>query len=387
MIHTPGRWGTESRRCARGRWETESRRRARGRQWGMESRRCAHGRGGMDSRRCAVLATGILLFATVGSASAQTPPDARQIAAAQALYDAAVADLARGDTASACPKLEEVTAIEPAGIGARLTLASCYERASRLASAWVTYKLAEAEAARQGQSERKERAAAAAQSLAPKLAHLTIEIPADVRSLEAIGVLRDGAKVGASQWNEPLPVDSGIHTVNVTAPGRAPWSRTVTVADGETAVVTVPPLSPTGSPPAAPSATATLVTGALAPKPSASVALSSPSSRLPAPFWDTPRVLGAAASVFGALSFTAAAVSLGVAVDRKAASDPHCSREGLCDPVGFPVRAEAFTAGNMATAFCVTGAVTLTGGLVLGFFWPRARPKLALSTGTLEIVF
>ncbi len=293
---------------------------------------------------------------------AQAPANPERIAAAQALYDAAVEQLSRGDVAAACPKLEEVTAIEPAGLGARMTLALCYERGGRLASAWVTYKLVEAEAARQGQSGRRERAAAAAQSLAPRLGRLTIDVPDGARAVAGLSVSRDGAKVGAAQWGEALPVDAGAHVVEATAPGGAKWSGTVRVEDGATATLRVE--MPAPSPAVAPSAER-VAAPSVAPS-----ALPVGGTAVGAGFWDTPRVVGVAAGAFGALALASGAASFGVAADKKSASDPHCARD-VCEPAWFGTRTEAVTAGHFATAFAVIGAVGLAGSALLLFAWPR----------------
>jgi len=310
-----------------------------------------------------------LVLASPSLAFAQSSPDPQRIAAAQTLYDAAVADLARGDPAAACPKLEEVVAIEPAGLGARFALASCYERAGRLASAWVTYKLIEAQAARQNQLERRDHAAAAGQALAPRLARLTLEVPAEVRAVADLAVVRDGAKVGAAQWGEALPVDAGAHVVEATAPGRVAWSRTVRIDDGAAITLRLELPAAVAPQPPAPSGRAKVAPSA------APSALKSPAN---AGFWDAPRGVGVAAGAFGVVALAAGAVSFGTAIDKKRASEPYCSADGRCKVEGFATRVEAVSAGNLATALAVAGGASVAAGALLLFAWPRAT-TVALS--------
>src|SRR5262245_14421848 len=111
---------------------------------------------------------------------------------AQALYEQAVAAMDKKDYASACPSLEEVVRLIPEGVGAKLTLAECYEGAGRLASAWTGYALAEAAAAKENQREREQKAHARAEALKPKLARLTIVVPEAVRALPGLAITRDG---------------------------------------------------------------------------------------------------------------------------------------------------------------------------------------------------
>ncbi len=105
-------------------------------------------------RSTSFLATASLVSASAlraSSAFAQ-PIDARTMATAQALHDQGLKALDAKDYATACPKLEEVVRLVPDGLGARLSLAECYEGADRLASAWTVYLFVESAAARTHQT-------------------------------------------------------------------------------------------------------------------------------------------------------------------------------------------------------------------------------------------
>jgi thioredoxin-like negative regulator of GroEL len=114
--------------------------------------------------RSTFLSASVLSFALASSAFVHSAHAQGDVAAAQALYDKAVEQMAAKSFAEACPKLEEVTRLMPEGLGAKLTLAECYEGQGKLASAWLQYALVEAAAGRADQGERQrlagERAAA-----------------------------------------------------------------------------------------------------------------------------------------------------------------------------------------------------------------------------------
>jgi len=149
------------------------------------------------------------------------------------------------DYATACPKLEEAVKLVPEGIGAKLTLAECYEGIGKLASAWSQYEIGKSLAERAGQKERAERAAARAEALRGRLATLTIEVPEAVQKIPGVTVARAGAALGREQWGMALPVDVGSYEITATAPGYKPWTRNVEVLkDGASASVRVDEIAP-----------------------------------------------------------------------------------------------------------------------------------------------
>src|SRR5262245_12663625 len=79
--------------------------------------------------------------------------DPQKTLAAQALFTQAAAEMDAKQYESACRKLEEVTRLLPSALGAKLTLAECYEARGKLASAWSQYALVEAMAAKAGEAE------------------------------------------------------------------------------------------------------------------------------------------------------------------------------------------------------------------------------------------
>jgi hypothetical protein len=169
--------------------------------------------------------------------------------------------MAAHDYAEACPKFEESYKLQEA-IGTRLNLAACYEAEGRLAIAWSTFLEVASKARAAGQKERAAFALDRAASLAPKLSNVTIDVPSEARA-PGLEIRRDGNPVGPAEWGTPLPADAGDHTVQASAPGHKPWSKTITVAARATIVrVAVPKLDAvqepmaTTPPPAATHATA-----------------------------------------------------------------------------------------------------------------------------------
>lgn len=197
------------------------------------------------SRLSVVLPTIALPAALLAaSAGAQEPPDAQRIAAAQALFDDASARMAAGDFTTACPKLEEVVRLAPSGVGAKLKLAECYERAGRLASAWTTYVVARGAARMADQPERELWAEEHANALKPRLSELVVVVPDALRTLEGLRIRRDGIPVGPAQWGVPVPVDGGEHTFDASAPNKVEWTTTITIAPEQArATVNVPALA------------------------------------------------------------------------------------------------------------------------------------------------
>jgi hypothetical protein len=162
--------------------------------------------------------------------------------------------MAAGKHAEACPKFEASQKLEP-GLGTMLNLAQCYEATGKTASAWAQYREAIPLARAAGSREREELAAERSKALESRLSTLTIRAMGSGASGVALDVRRDGMSVDAAELGTPIPVDPGPHKVEVSAPGRAPWSTTVEVAaNGSSVSVDIPELAPAPSEGTKPSA-------------------------------------------------------------------------------------------------------------------------------------
>jgi hypothetical protein len=303
-----------------------------------------------------------LLTPARGSAQAVDP---QRMSAAQTLYDQATAELDAKNYASACPKLQEVERLIPEGLGAKMTLAQCYEGWGKLASAWSEYTLVAELARRAGQAERAEQAAKKAAEIRPRLALMTIQVPAEARALPGLEIKRDGEALGEAQWGLEVPVDAGAHTIEATAPGRAPWNKTIEVAPKPgTITVAVPVLAPS------PSSTASTVGGG----------------------WGAPRIAGVIVGGVGIAGIVVGSIFGAQAIAKQNASnaDGHCDADDFCDTSGKVLRSEGRTAGNISTAGFIAGGALLAGGVILVLTAP-ARPgkpeaaTVAIGLGSIHV--
>src|SRR6202011_5542686 len=99
-----------------------------------------------------------------------------------------------------------------------------------------------------GQTDRARIARDRAAALLPKLSNLIIDVPSTSRA-DGLEIRRDGSPVASAEWGEPIPADSGSHTIDAVAPDRKAWSQTVAVAgEAATAHVVVPDLERTRQP-------------------------------------------------------------------------------------------------------------------------------------------
>jgi hypothetical protein len=168
-------------------------------------------------------------------------------ASARVLFVEARRLAAAGDYAGACPKFEDSFRLNP-GIGTNFNLADCFEHTGRIASAWARFLDVAAATKLAGQPEREQVARQRAAALESRLAHLVLAVAAPAPGLV---VERDQVTVPPSSWGVALPIDPGVHTIKVTAPGKRSWSTEVRVPEGDPAnlSLTVPPLAALPAPP------------------------------------------------------------------------------------------------------------------------------------------
>ena len=278
------------------------------------------------------------------------------VAAAQQLYDDGVKLFAAQQYVEACLKFEKVTQLVPKGVGGHEMLAECYKQIGRLGSAWEHYTAARALAYAAAQIERAQRNADSAKELEPKVAKITIVVPKEMQVIQGLVVLRDGQPQERALWNTPLPVDTGEHVVEVKTPDRKPKrDKVMILADGATVEFSI-------------------VLGVVKP----------PVIIPPAPVRPWQKPLGWTTAGIGAASLITSGMLSGVAVSKKNASnaDGHCGENNVCDDVGKPLRDEAMSFANGATATFVIGGVLAAGGLVLVLTAPKAKKEQEASRQT-----
>jgi hypothetical protein len=150
-------------------------------------------------------------------------------AAAQALFDDGKRLFLEKKYADACPRFEKSQRLDP-GIGTLLYLADCYEGMGQIASAWATFREAAGAAKIAGQSEREQVARGRASILEPRLFRLQLKV--SLPAVSGLTVKRNDADIPKEVWNLPFPIDPGKYTIDVTAPGKKPWSAQVEIPQG-----------------------------------------------------------------------------------------------------------------------------------------------------------
>ena len=295
-----------------------------------------------------------------GAPRSSSAPSQEPKAAAQALFDDAMALRKKGSAAEACAKLEESLRLDPAP-GTKFYLAECMEQSGRLASAWLLYtEVADAMAA-SGQQKREAFARERSAALSPKLARLKITVPPAAR-VPGLVVRRDGVPLGEAQWGFAVPVDFGKHTIEVTAPNQRSFTKTVDLHEaGATEDVVVPaPSTITDTAPAAacpPGITTS----------SAAAATSAPPPAPPSIFGSALAKAGLAAGGIG-LAGLAAGGGLGalaIAKQNESNKGPCDLARDVCTREGLALRADALTAAAGSTIAFVAGGVMLAAGVVL----------------------
>ncbi len=207
------------------------------------------------------VASAVLVLAMLSAPRAGAAPSTEDRALATELFKQGRDLMTAGKAEEACPKLAESHRLDPGG-GTVLNLALCYEAIGRLASAYSAFNDALAMARRDERDDRVTIATEHLASVEPRLSRLIIEVPPG-SELPELEVRRDGSEVARAAWGSAMPVDGGSHEISVRAPGRRPWSATVTVqneSDKQTVVVPLleaepapatappPPLAPTPTP-------------------------------------------------------------------------------------------------------------------------------------------
>jgi hypothetical protein len=204
--------------------------------------------------RVAVIPAFVAGLACASLAAAQPTPQDQALA--RQLFDGGRELLAQGRIDEACAKLGQSQALEPA-LGTLLNLAVCHEKQGKTASAWAEFNAAAELAKKTNETKRIQFAADQARALEARLARLLVRAPAGAAGLS---VRLDGREIGAATLGMAMPLDPGEHRLEVSAPGKRPYTASVTIdAGAATRTIEVPPLAddtptppPLAPPPPAP---------------------------------------------------------------------------------------------------------------------------------------
>ncbi|HEY3235398.1 MAG TPA: hypothetical protein VGJ84_11845, partial [Polyangiaceae bacterium] len=280
-------------------------------------------------------------------------------AAAEALFEQGRTLLQEGKPEQACAKLEASQQLD-AGVGTLLYLADCYQRVGRSASAWATFLEAASMAKAQGQVDRQKLARERAAALEPKLSRLSVAVP-DASRVAGLEVHDNGRVIAQASWGVALPVDPGPHRVEVMAPNRETWSKSIEIPpDGSTQQLEVPALRP-----------APVAAGA-------KTDVSSPTKTPASPARDVgqgsgQRTLGLALGAGGVVGVGVGSVFGLIAINKNKKSLDHCTTDTLCSQQGVDLRNQAKSAATVSTIAFAAGGAMLGAGLILYLTAPSTR--------------
>ena len=303
---------------------------------------------------CVALGLSLGASTVAPSASAQ---DSADKAAAEALFNQGKEAFDAKDYAEACKKFDASHKLEPA-VGTLLFLGECNERQGKTASAWGAFKEASSLASRTG-DDRKKIADVRVAALEPQVSKLTVVI---AEKVDGLSVRRDGVELPEGSWGAPLPMDAGEHQIDASAPGREPWSSTVTVDDGgEIYTVNVPTLAPVGG--AAPKPGG----GPVAPVPPSSGGAEGGST---SSLGTALEITGLTVAGLGGVGLVVGSVFGVLAKGSNDDSLEFCRTEQLCAPEGVALRDDAKSQALVSTVSFIAGGVLVAGGLTLFFLAP-----------------
>jgi hypothetical protein len=308
----------------------------------------------------ALYVSGVLLAAH----GANQNPDAVR---AHALIDEGRRLMAAGDYANACPKFASSKALDPAP-STDLALASCYEKAGKLASAWDAFRAAAAGSGAKGHAASAKKKAAAIES---KLSRLTIAV-APSAQITGLEVRCQDEPVQALQWGVAVPRDGGEYEIQAAAPGKKTWSTRVELRPSkQSLVVDVPALEDA---PPAPSAQ-TVASGEPAPADAVSEA---PSADGEHP-GRTQRLVGLIVGGTGIVG-----VGVGGVVALMAKSQMNAA-QNEANPASHSDSVSALNTGNLATVVVGIGAAAAVAGAIVWFTAPDAPVTVGTSGSALLI--
>jgi hypothetical protein len=199
---------------------------------------------------------GAVLLVIFAATAARAQPSSTKEGAAKALFDEGRALFDAGKLHEACEKFTASYALYKKG-STLLNLAICHRREGKLASAWIEFTEARAQAARDGNAEATKIAEKAVLEIGPQVPQLRLSFAERPQGLE---VQLDGVTLEPAALDASIPIDPGAHELVARAPGKRKWRERVDATAGSTAAVTIPPLereeattaSPTPQPPQKP---------------------------------------------------------------------------------------------------------------------------------------
>ena len=334
----------------------------------------------------------VVLMAGAGGQVSFAQRAAASRSLAETLFQDARRLMSESHYAEACPKLAESQRLDPA-TGTLLNLAVCHSQEGKLASAWVEFTDALADAHRDGRADREQFAREHLAAIQPRVSHVTITV-SEIARIAGLQLKLDGSVIGAAAWGLPAPLDPGPHEVMASAPGRRTWTRAFSIAgDAQNQLVDIPVLETVAPPPVAARGVAPPAgASAAAPAATTGTTVSAPAP-LPALAEESTRSAAGTEVSSGAtlaegdgrsrsrtISYVVAgagvaAVGVGAAFGLRAFSkwsdrNKHCPNS-VCDDIAVSDANAASTAAVVADIGVGVGLAAVVTGAIL---WYRSRP-------------
>ncbi|MBK9263810.1 MAG: hypothetical protein IPM54_28905 [Polyangiaceae bacterium] len=291
----------------------------------------------------------VLLFATLLPVSAfAQQPDAQAKAEAQKLYEDGAKDMEVDAYARACPKFEAAFKILPDHIRTGLTLAECWDKFGRPATALGVLERVAPLAKARGDNDKMAEIDGLIADLNKRVPKLTIRVPDALSKLPGFAITRNGTPLPAASWGTEVPLDPGEYEVEASAVDKPSWKTMVKLETGNAKTVEITPgweIPKTDAPPPPPP----------------------PSTGL--------RTAGFVGLGLGALGLGAWGVLGGLAISRNSSANGHCTPDNICDDIGFNDRREAITLGHGATVGLIAGGIFAAAGVTLVVLSPSSKSK------------
>jgi len=307
---------------------------------------------------------------------------AQDAVTSEALFQKGVDDVAAGRFDTGCPAMAESLRLDPRP-GTLFTLAECYAKAGKVASAVVRfeeYLVLFSRMTPEQQSKQLGREKSAAEQrdlLKPDVPLLLIELetgaPADTL------VKRDDTVLNGPSLGVALPIDPGEHTISAQAPNGPLTTQTLTIGKGERKQVSLKVEVTTTTTMSTTSTTG----GAAAP--------ATPPATTSEPAGDSQRLVAFVVGSAGAASLLTGVVAGSIALASKSSIEDQCDFDAqrCATQSGLDDVSSARTAGTVSTIGLTIGGILLGTAAVLFFSAPSpsddaparsaaAAPRLSL---------
>ncbi len=264
----------------------------------------------------------------------------------------------------ACRKFAESQRLDPA-TGTLLNLAACNEARGKLASAWAQYTDAMVAARRDQREDRVTYARDRITAIEPKLARVTIRVPADAE-VDGLEIRLDNVLLGRAAWGVPAPTDAGQHIIEASAPERKTWSQNLQITDADQKTISIPLLENAPRPALPPP-------GSTSPQPGIPVPPDRGVTERPTPtsVW----VLGGATVVVG----IGAGVTGALYLDKKSTYDKLNADSGSTPKTRSDARDKAHTLGVVNGALTIGAIVGAAATGLLYFTRPEVKKTSRVS--------